>query len=86
MIEDLEREMFARLRRTAEECKAGTVTPGEWRRRVYDEVARIEQRQWQLLEELRAKGRAAPRDALRQFALNLADQLERELREGHGHA
>jgi hypothetical protein len=86
MIEDLEREMFDRLRQTVDECKRGPITPDELRRRVYGEVARIEQRQWQLVEDLRAKAREAPREALRELALNVADQLERELREGHGHA
>ena len=86
MIEDLECEMLARLRQTADECKRGVITPDELRRHVYGEVARIEQRLWQLVEDLRAKARQAPREALRELALNFADQLERELREGHGHA
>jgi hypothetical protein len=86
MSEDLEREILARLRQTAEECKRGAVTPDELRRRVYAEVARIEQRQWQMVEDLRAKAREAPREALRELALTSADALERELREGHGHA
>jgi len=86
MIEDLEREIFARLRQAAEECKRGAITPDELQRRLYEEVGRIEQRQWQLVESLRAKARAAPREALRELAQTFADQLERELREGHGHA
>src|ERR1700722_14828349 len=63
MSEDLEREILARLRQTAEECKRGAVTPDELRRRLFAEVARIEQRQWQLVEILhawRARPRARP--------------------------
>jgi|HubBroStandDraft_1064217.scaffolds.fasta_scaffold964715_1 hypothetical protein len=86
MIEDMEREMFARLRQAAEECKRGAITEDELRRRLFDEVARIEQRQWQLVENFRAMARTAPRAALRDLALTSADALERELREGHGHA
>ena len=86
MIEDLEREMFARVRQAAAECRRGAITPDELRHRVYAEVGRIEQRQWQLLERLRVKAREAPREVIRDVANNLADQLERELREGHGHA
>ena len=86
MTEDMEREMFARLRQAAEECKRGAITEDELRRHLFAEVARIEQRQWQLVEILRAKAREAPREALRQLAMASADALERELREGHGHA
>jgi hypothetical protein len=84
--EDLEREMFGRVLQAAAERKRGAITSDEFRHRVYAEVGRIEQRQWQIVENLRAKAREAPREALRDFAQNLADQLERELREGHGHA
>jgi len=86
MIEDLEREMSARLREAAEECRRGALTEDELRRRVYAEVARIEQREWQLVENFRAMARTAPRAALRDLALASADALERELRAGHGHA
>jgi hypothetical protein len=45
MIEDLEREMVARLRQAGAECKRGAITPAELRHRLYEEVGRLEQRE-----------------------------------------
>jgi hypothetical protein len=82
MADKFEREMMSRLQTAVDELKRGKITKDECLARVYQVAAMAEEDMRRIIEELRTQ---APENE-REWAREVADLLEAELRKGSGNA
>lgn len=77
-----EHDMFIRLFDALDAAKRGDISTREANKVFYAAASEMEKSQWQIIEDLRT---SAP-ESQRELAHNVADELEKFLREGSGNA
>jgi len=80
--DDLAEQVLARTLEALDDWKNGVITGEDFKRKLFEGYAAIEQNQWRTIEELRTR---AP-EGERELAREVADWMERQLRKDSGNA